>query len=144
MLWLLWLGCGGAEAPAASPAAVESAAPEALSTRAGRYRLRWTAEPAQVPFNTLFSVRTVLTDAAGAPITDGSVVVDAGMPQHGHGMPTRPIAEPGTCTGPDACSHPGGVYLSTGLKFHMQGEWVIHFDVTGPAGSDTLDVHYTL
>jgi hypothetical protein len=141
------LACGSepsAEAPAMPPPAA------GLQTKAGRYRLQWSAEPAPVPFNTLFSVRTVLLTAAGEPVQDGAVGVDASMPQHGHGMPTHPVAEPGTCTpssgagAAETCVHPDGVYLSSGMKLHMQGEWVIHFDVSGPAGSDSLDVHYSL
>ena len=119
-----------------------------------RYRLTWSTDVSPIPFNALFAVRTVLRDRSGAPIPDGSVVVDASMPQHGHGMPTRPIARPGVCSPklePGAaasstldCTHPDGVYVSEGMKFHMAGEWVLHFVVSGPLGPDTADAHYTL
>ncbi len=146
-LLAVMLGCGEAPSEAVgTPAAVEVGLP----TRAGLYRLQWSSDPSPVPFNTLFAVKTVLLSASGAPVQAGTVVVDARMPQHGHGMPTHPVAEPGVCTPPAAdggaevCTHPDGVYTMSGMKMHMQGEWVIHFDVTGPAGNDSLDVHYTL
>jgi len=152
LLALAVLGCAGdAPAPpshAAAAAASEAGVPSGTPTAAGRYRLSWSAEPDPVPFNALFSVRVVLTDPAGAPVPEGSVTVDASMPQHGHGMPTHPVADPPSCPegvlGPAGCSHPGGVYRSQGMKFHMQGEWVIHFQVDGPRGPDSLDVHYAL
>lgn len=147
-LWLAALLACASEQRDEAPSPTVPAA--GLPTKAGRYRLQWSAEPAPLPFNALFSVRTVLFTAAGAPVPDGAVVVDASMPQHGHGMPTRPVAEPGTCTPStvsgvaDTCLHPDGVYMTSGMKLHMQGEWVFHFEVSGPAGSDSLDVHYSL
>lgn len=142
-------GCASPPAPVVehSPEpGVAAQPPAALITTGGRYGLKWISDPAPLPFNTLFSVRTVLLDRAGIPIPNGSVTVDALMPQHGHGMQTHPIVSPGVCpTGSkDPCTHPDGVYVSEGLKFHMQGEWVLHFDVTGPNGPDVADVHYKL
>lgn len=147
-LWLAVLLACASEQRDEAPAPMVPAA--GLQTKAGRYQLQWSAEPAPLPFNALFSVRTVLFTAAGAPVLDGAVVVDASMPQHGHGMPTRPVAEPGACTPStvsgvaDTCLHSDGVYMTSGMKLHMQGEWVFHFEVSGPAGSDSLDVHYSL
>ncbi len=151
LLWAL-LACDVPTSAPAEPAApvapgVAGAAP--VATAAGRYRVAWSADPAPIPFNTLFAIRTVLTDPSGAPVPDGVVLVDATMPQHGHGMPTHPVPDPGSCpagvVGPaDGCVHPGGVYRTEGMKFHMPGEWVLHFQVDGPAGPDALDVHYAL
>ena len=132
------LGCSGDPVATTPPAA-------SLPTRAGKYTLTWSTTPSPPPFNTLFSVQTVLSDPTGAPIPGATVTVDASMPQHGHGMPTRPISDPGDCTGtPPVCVHPGGIYQSEGFKLHMPGEWVFRFDVLGPAGPDTLDVRYVL
>lgn len=150
----LLLACGGPgpatlTPPGVTPAAVTAATSNEVRTAGGRYTLTWATDASPLPFNALFSVRSVLRDRSGAPVTNGSVVVDASMPQHGHGMSTHPIANPGVClptpqNGPLACTHPDGVYVSDGMKFHMAGEWVLHFDVAGPLGDDTADVHYTL
>lgn len=108
-----------------------------VPTNSGSYTLEWTTAPAPLPLDQLFEVDTVLRDAkTGAPVEDGTVTVDARMPQHGHGMTTKPEAAPGP--------HPGGHYVMKGMKFHMPGEWTLTFDVTGPAGPDHADVKVTL
>lgn len=38
----------------------------------------------------MHTVRVAITDAAGAPVDDATIQIDGGMPQHGHGLPTRP------------------------------------------------------
>ncbi len=125
------------------------ASPDAVTTAVGKYHLTWSTTPATIPFNELFSIRTAVSDASGAPVTNATVTVDASMPQHGHGMATHPITDPGTCSAPTdgtapVCVHPDGVYVTDGMKFHMAGEWVIHFEIRGPNGTDSADVHDTL
>lgn len=107
----------------------------------GRYRLAWRTVPDPIPLSALFDLETTVVDAAtGAPVEVGAVRVDARMPDHGHGMATRPLADPGVCDAAGACRHPGGVYRTRGMKFHMPGEWVLSFDVEGPAGPGRLEV----
>jgi hypothetical protein len=57
-------------------------------------------------------------------------------------MQTKPEDDPGTCTTgmPEVCRHPGGHYVTRGMKFHMNGDWLVRFDVTGPAGPDHAEV----
>jgi hypothetical protein len=125
-----------------------TAAPSDVSTTRGLYRLRWTPNPAPLPLNALFEVEVQLTDASGAPVDGATVRVDARMPEHGHGMATKPEPDPGACAvGPEGapvCTHPGGRYLTRGMKLHMPGKWVFTFDVTGPAGSDRAEVGFLL
>ena len=51
------------------------------------------------------------------------------MPQHGHGLPTKPqvTRELGN-----------GDHLVEGMKFNMGGWWVVKFRVNAMAGSDSL------
>jgi len=57
------------------------------------------------------------------PRTDVSLAVDAGMPQHGHGMNRVPRIE----------KQKGGRFEAQGLLFHMSGKWALYFDVgSGP------------
>jgi len=151
MIALLWaLGCGGkpAAAPKSAPPAPSAAPSDGIATRKGLYRLKWTPRPAPLPLNTLFEVEVEVADAQGAPVEDAVVRVDARMPEHGHGMATKPEPEAGICApGPDGtqlCRHPGGRYLTRGMKFHMPGSWVLSFDVSGPAGSDQAEVGFLL
>lgn len=119
------------------------AAPD-RTTEAGRYTVEWTSSPSPLPLNTLFEIHTTVRDAkTGAPVEDATVTVDATMPQHGHGMVTKPEADPGVCE-PAPCRHPGGAYIMRGMKFHMPGEWTLHFEVKGPAGDDHRDEVVTL
>ena len=63
----------------------------------------------------------------GKPVTGAVVMVDGGMPDHNHGLPTSPrvTADLGD-----------GRYAVEGLKFHMNGWWVLRFDISAGAGSD--------
>lgn len=144
MILLVWAwGCVTEPTVAPPP-------PGELTTAGGHYRLVWTPVPKPVPLAELFEVQTKLLDArTGAPVEDGSVHVDARMPQHGHGMATKPEDDPGVCPtgapkGSPDCRHPGGVYVTRGMKFHMMGSWTMTFDVTGPAGADRVETEYRL
>lgn len=148
---LLLLGCGQAppstttnpsEAPVAAPEA-----PKALGgeTQRGAYVVALELVPNPPPLSELFEVKVTLTDPqTGAPISDATVSVDAQMPQHGHGMSTDPIDDPGSCDAAGVCTHPGGVYRTTGMKFHMPGRWSVSVDVNGPKGADRLVLPYEL
>jgi len=76
-----------------------------------------------------------LASANGAPVSAASVAIDGGMPQHGHGLPTRPrvTRELGN-----------GDYLVEGMKFNMGGWWVVKFHVASQAGSDSLVFNLSL
>ena len=53
-------------------------------------------------------------------MTDAAITVDGDMPQHGHGLPTRP----------QVTKHLGnGDYLVEGMKFQMGGWWVVDFTI---------------
>ena len=70
-----------------------------------------------------------LETAAGAPVDSAAVVVDGGMPQHGHGLPTKPRVT----------RHAGnGDHVVDGMKFNMGGWWVVKFRVSADAGADSL------
>lgn len=77
----------------------------------------------------LQTVRLAVRDTAGAPVRGARIAVDGGMPQHGHGLPTRPQV---TQEGPD------GTYLIEGMKFSMTGWWEIKLAIDGPAGADRV------
>jgi hypothetical protein len=70
-----------------------------------------------------------LVTAAGAPVDSAALTVDGGMPQHGHGLPTKPRV---------TRSLGNGDHLVEGMKFNMGGWWVVKFDVTAAAGRDSV------
>lgn len=78
--------------------------------------------------NQIHAWQVKLTAADGTPVRQARFRVDGGMPQHGHGLPTRPqvtreIAD--------------GIYLLEGMKFSMTGWWEIKVAVEGTAGKDS-------
>lgn len=71
----------------------------------------------------------------GKPVDLARIVVDGGMPQHGHGLPTRPEV---------SADLGGGRYQVEGMKFNMPGWWVVNLSVEGPDGSDTVTFNLVL
>jgi hypothetical protein len=62
-------------------------------------------------------------------VRQARIGVDGGMPQHGHGLPTKPrvTRELGD-----------GRYLIEGMKFSMTGWWEIKLAVQGDRGADKV------
>jgi hypothetical protein len=103
----------------------------------GRTRLsehsvyRATIKPAgdSIPKGKLQKWTLHLETAAGSPVDSATVAVDGGMPQHGHGLPTKPLVT----------KHLGqGDHLVEGMKFNMGGWWVVKFRVSSAAGMDSV------
>lgn len=96
---------------------------------AGRYVV--TLQPPATPagINQLHSWQVQLATPKGAPVTHARITVGGGMPQHGHGLPTRPQVVPAL---------PEGTYLIEGMKFSMTGWWEIKLAIDGAAGSDAV------
>jgi hypothetical protein len=95
----------------------------------GIYRgtIRPQADP--IPQGRLHSWTLHLETASGTRVDSASIAVDGGMPQHGHGLPTKPVVT----------RHPGnGDHIVDGMKFNMGGWWVVKFSVSSSAGADSL------
>ena len=105
------------------------------SSEAGIYR--GTIRPAgdSIPQGKMQSWMLHLETASGAPVDSASVTVDGGMPQHGHGLPTKPQV---------TRALGNGDHLVEGIKFNMGGWWVVKFRVSAPAGSDSLVFNISL
>jgi len=67
----------------------------------------------------------------GLEIEDAIVDVEGGMPEHNHGLPTKPLitAELG-----------GGDYKLEGMRFHMSGYWEIIVSITTDNGSSKVTI----
>jgi hypothetical protein len=95
----------------------------------GVYRVA-LVPPATAPaVNQIHSWTVKLANAAGSPVHAAEFIVAGGMPQHGHGFPTKPRITRELET---------GTYLLEGVKFSMTGWWEIKLDIKGPQGSDTV------
>ena len=85
------------------------------------------AQPAAI--NQLHAWQFKLASPDGVPVANARIQVDGGMPQHGHGLPTRPQV---------TRELPGGGYVIEGMKFSMTGWWEIKLAIDGPAGADRV------
>lgn len=86
--------------------------------------------PATTPaINQMHSWKVLVSTPAGLPVREARIAVDGGMPQHGHGLPTRPQVRPAA----DA-----GTYLLEGMKFSMTGWWEIKLAIQTPDGTDRV------
>ena len=89
--------------------------------------LKPPAKPAAI--NQLHAWQVKVASATGTPVAGAHIKVDGGMPQHGHGLPTRPQV---------TRELPDGGYLIEGMKFSMTGWWEIKLAIDGPAGADRV------
>ena len=117
------LGTFGEDVEPAPPAAEASgpALPARLCANGGAFRVEVLAAPSPVPLGALFDLEVALREGcagAGAPVGEAQLRVAAVMPGHGHGMNTQPRSAP----------LGDGRFAVSGLRFHMPGEWVVHFD----------------
>lgn len=85
------------------------------------------AKPAAI--HQLHSWQVRLASRAGVPISHARIKVDGGMPQHGHGLPTRPQVTRELAD---------GTYLIEGLKFSMTGWWEIKLAIDSAEGADRV------
>lgn len=90
-----------------------------------------TLQPPATPaaINQLHSWQVRVASSAGAPVAHARITVDGGMPQHGHGLPTRPQVTQ---------ELPSGTYLIEGMKFSMTGWWEIKLAIDSPEGADRV------
>jgi len=120
---------GGAERPAASEFGFGPRA-----SAAGSYRA--TLDPVQpIKVRRLQTMRLIVKDAAGQPVDGAAIMVDGGMPEHGHGLPTQPRV---------TRSLGGGAYEVQGMKFNMGGWWEVKFAISGAAGADSVTFNLDL
>lgn len=83
----------------------------------------------------LQTVRVAIVDAAGRPVEHAAIAIDGGMPQHGHGLPTRPRV-----TG----ALGDGLYEIEGLRFNMGGWWELKLAINAAGAADVVTFNLDL
>jgi hypothetical protein len=81
------------------------------------------------------TVRVTVRDTDGRGIDDAQISIDGGMPQHGHGLPTRPRV---------TRNLGDGAYEIEGVRFNMGGWWEFKLAIAGPRGTDTVTFNLDL
>ena len=99
------------------------------ASQAGRYRATIRPQGDSIPKGKLQRWTLHLETTTGVAVDSAKVRVDGGMPQHGHGLPTKPRV---------TRALGNGDHLVEGMKFNMGGWWVVKFRVNATAGSDSL------
>lgn len=102
------------------------------SSSQGSFRVSYRTE-APMPVGRLHAWTLHVARTDGTPVTDAAIAVDGDMPEHRHGLPTRPRV---------TRNLGNGDYLLEGVKFQMGGWWVMDFNVT--AGGRTERVRFNL
>ncbi len=95
--------------------------------RSAAHAVAWRSEPAVIPLGAHFTVELAVCVADGRVAVE-SVVVDAEMPEHRHGMNYRP----------GLSSLGGGRYRAEGLLFHMPGRWRLIVEVRAGGSVERL------
>jgi hypothetical protein len=75
------------------------------------------------------TVRVTVRDAEGRAIDEAQISIDGGMPQHGHGLPTRPRV---------TRNLGDGMYEIEGVRFNMGGWWEFKLAIAGSGGAVTV------
>src|SRR5262245_53815916 len=121
----------GAAAALAAVPALACAPPDGFGAAQRIESARWVVfyrtVPAAIGVGDQFEVDALVCprDASAPP---SGVMVDAYMPEHRHGMNSRPrvvLVSPGR-------------YRAEGFLFHMPGLWQLRFDVDGTGGRERL------
>ncbi|AHG89383.1 auxin-binding protein [Gemmatirosa kalamazoonensis] len=99
------------------------------ASEGGRYRATIHPQGDTIPQGKLQRWTLHVETVAGAPVDSAAITVDGGMPQHGHGLPTKPRVT-------RALGH--GDHVVEGMKFNMGGWWVVTFRVHADAGTDSV------
>ena len=95
----------------------------------GKYLVTLQPPARQAAINQLHEWRVFVNSPAGVPVHGARIHVDGGMPQHGHGLPTRPVVTRELAD---------GGFLIEGMKFSMTGWWEIRLAIDGIAGGDRV------
>ena len=91
------------------------------------YRIAWRTAPSPIPTGQHFAMDVTVCPRGKAPLPR-SLRVDAGMPEHKHGMNYRPTVS----------ARGGGRYRVEGMLFHMSGRWEIAFDVASSSATQRI------
>lgn len=101
----------------------------------GTYVASVAADQSPIPVGSIHTWTVKVTTPDGMPAEHVSIAIDGGMPQHGHGLPTKP--EVTTDLGE-------GNHLIEGMKFNMPGWWTLTVSIDGPKGADKATFNVVL
>lgn len=130
-------GCGGngAAGPAASPATSGVDAARVATSEKGLFRVSYETAVTPPPLHSIHDWILTVTDADGNAVDGANVLIDGDMPEHQHGLPTKPEVT-------EALGD--GRYRVEGMKFSMPGFWQVSVFVQAGGEYDTATFDLTL
>lgn len=99
------------------------------------FRVSFEPQEESIPLRQMHAWKIRVRSSDGSAVEEATIQVDGGMPEHGHGLPTRPQVTQALGD---------GAYLVEGMKFQMPGWWIVRFDVTTAQGSDSVTFNLML
>lgn len=91
-----------------------------VASQGGRFRVQFTPDVQPLPLNAMHTWTLLVQNAEGEPLSGAELTLVGGMPAHNHGLPSAPQVQ--------STPEPGH-YRVEGLRFHMQGEWVLELSI---------------
>jgi len=116
-----------------SAAAAETG--NAVATEGGHFVVSYRPELEPLAINRMHRWIVHVERPDGTPVEDAELTLAGGMPDHNHGMPTVPQVT--RYIG-------GGDYQVEGMKFHMNGRWLVTVTVAVGDVSDTATLELRL
>lgn len=104
-------------------------------TEGGLYSVAFQQEEGAATVGPITSFLATVKDARGNMVEGAVILVDGGMPQHGHGLPTQPKQTDEIAS---------GVYRIDGVKFSMTGWWEFNLNINAPSGDDRVTFNIVL
>jgi hypothetical protein len=100
----------------------------------GLFRVSYESRTGSIPVGRVHAWNLKVLDGSGRPVQGAMVVAEGEMPEHRHGLPTKPeVNDVG-----------GGNYVVQGMKFNMPGWWILRFHVFTEEQRDTAEFHLVL
>lgn len=98
------------------------------ASRDGRFLVRMEPPASGPAVGQMHAWQVRVATPEGAPVSQARLTFDGGMPQHGHGFPTKPRVTRELSP---------GVYALEGMKFSMTGWWDMRLAIAAGDVSDT-------
>ncbi len=105
------------------------------TSRGGELQISYASNLEPLTINQIHSWVLFVETSEGIPVADAELTVEGGMPEHDHGLPTRPRVT----------RYLGdGKYLLEGVRFHMPGAWEIQVAIEALGKQDVVVISLTL
>ena len=100
-------------------------------SKRGLYRVSFESSIEPIEINRIHEWILHIRTVDGEDVAGASLSIAGGMPEHDHGLPTRPrvTADLG-----------GGRYQVQGLRFHMAGAWFIEINIDDGQRQDSVTI----